>query len=160
MNSRPRKISRQGYTLVELTLALFIAFIVVLGIGRMMVLNQEMWQTGARKARLQQDVSQVLERLGSSIRNAHSLETSRSDEFLTRKADGSLLHRYDLDHSAKGKRLQEDGKDLSEADCLSFECTPNADKTYLVLSLELEDQAGNRVSGKTRVAIRNTTLAF
>jgi competence protein ComGC len=160
MKTPLRRRSHHGYTVVELMLALFIAFIVMLGIGKMMVINQKMWQAGAEQVQLQQEVSHVLERLGSSIRNAHSLESNRSDEFLTRSSDGTLKHRYDLSPSSEGYRLQEDGKDLCEASCLSFECAPNADNTYLLLTIELEDRAGNRVSGMTRVAVRNTTLAF
>ena len=150
-----------GYTLVEMVIALSIAFIVVLVIGKMMLTNQSMWKAGNDKVQLQRNLSEVLVRLENSVRNSRSLELVDDGEFRTRDESGAWSHSYRRRRVVGGGyRLQEDGDNLSNWNCIRFECSTNDDTTCLTFVLELENEAGNRITAMTRAAIRNNTLAF
>jgi prepilin-type N-terminal cleavage/methylation domain-containing protein len=152
--------SRQGFTLIELVVAMAIAFVVVLAVGKMMVANQKLWRTAAEKALLQQNVTEVLDHVAGSVRRASSLEIVSTEEFQTWEEGRAVGHTFVLSRENSGNLLRKDGELMTSWNCVRFECLANGDQSTLELTLELEDSSGNRVSGMTRVTLRNTTLAF
>lgn len=148
--------SSKGVTIVEFLIAIFVALIVVLAMGRIITTNIRSWNQGRDKAVLQQNVTEALEWMARSIRGARTVEVASSTEFSTYDENGTLVHTYML----SGDRLHEDGSDLVDRKCTRFNVIPDADTTSLVLEMELEDEAGMLVAARTRAAVRNRTFEF
>jgi type II secretory pathway component PulJ len=152
---------REGFTMMELMIALLIAFIVVLAIGKLMVVNQTSFGQGREKAQLQQNATEVLDRIARSVRGARTLDLVGPDEFRTYDAAGSLAHTYRrIQEGGLPGILQQDGRPLTSQECTIFACSMNDDETMLTLDLELRDAVGNIVNRTTRITVRNRTLEF
>jgi hypothetical protein len=145
---------------MEMVIAVFVALIVVLALGRLILANQRAWEWGRDKAELQQNVTEGLEWMARSVRAARTVEITGTDEFRTYDENGSLVHTFQLANVGSQTRLLQDGSDLVDRRCTLFQITANSDTTSLTLEVELEDNAGNRVAGQTRVTIRNRTFTF
>ncbi len=155
-----KKKNQFGFTILELMVASMISLIVVIGLGQLILTSQKAWGWGADKVELQRNVAESIEWMARSIRSASSLVVAGSEDFTTYDADGNLLHRYNLGLSGGEKRLLEDNSDLVEQQCMDFVVATNADTTSLTLTLELQDDAGNRVAAMTTATLRNRTLEF
>lgn len=150
-----------GFTMIELMIALAIAFIVVLAIGKLMVVNQTSFGQGRDKAVLQQNATEVLDRIARSVRGARTLDLVGPDEFRTYDAAGSLAHTYRrIQEGDLPGILQQDGQPLTSQECAVFACSMNNDETTLTVDLELRDAVGNSVARTTRITVRNRTLEF
>ncbi|HPF71537.1 MAG TPA: prepilin-type N-terminal cleavage/methylation domain-containing protein [Candidatus Krumholzibacteria bacterium] len=156
-----RRPARGGFTIVEMVIALMIALIVVLAMGRLLVVNQNAWNDGRDKAQLQQNLSEVLDRMVRSVRGARTVAVVDAGEFRTYDAAGGLVHTYALVRVGDLPGvLQEDGVALTTRRCAAFTCAANGDNTSLTLAVTLLDDADNEVSRTTRVTIRNRTIEF
>jgi len=140
-------------------IATFLAFIVVLALGKLILANQQSWEWGRDKVVLQQNTTEALEWMSRSVRAARSLSTSSATSFATHDSSGAVIHTYQL-VGGDDARLQEDGVDLVDRRCLQFDVVPDSDTTSLSLTLELEDNAGSRVLGSTRARLRNRSFEF
>jgi prepilin-type N-terminal cleavage/methylation domain-containing protein len=155
-----RQGNRHGYSLIEMMIALFLALIVVLALGKLITANQRSWAWGRDKAELQANTTEALEWMARSIRSANTLTLTGADEFNTFDQDGTLLHTYRLGSDAGETRVLEDDRSLVARRCTHFVVDANEDTTSLTLSLELVDRAGNHVAGFSRATVRNQTLEF
>ena len=162
MRRRPFPACRrcEGFALVELMVALILGLIVVLAMGRIILVNQSAWGQGRDKTILQQNVTEAMEWMIRSVREAHSLALISSQEYRTYDRSGTLLHTYRRDTATAPAVLRRDGIDLISRPCTQFAVTANADTTCLTIQLELADQAGDRVATTIRAAIRNAHLEF
>ncbi len=152
--------SNRGYTLVELSLALFLGLLVVLALGRLILQNQRSWEWGRDKAVLQQNTTEALEWMARSVRAARSLAVVDTSEFRTYDEIGALVHTYRRHITGGVPRLQEDGSDLVDRVCTRFRVDTHADTTSLSIILELQDDAGDRVAARTRATVRNKSFEF
>ncbi len=144
-----------GFTLAELMVAIFISLIVVLGLGRLILANQKALSWNREKATLQQSVTETLEWMSRSVREAYSLEVLNDAEFKTYDSAGLLNHRYRLDSSTDPPVMKEDSRQLSAWHCSGFQVACNTDTTSLTLNLEYSDTMGNSVGAMTRITKRN-----
>lgn len=153
--------SRDGFGLTEMVIAMVLGLFVVLALGHIVLVNKDAWGWTQDKAVLQQNVTETLEWMARSVRAARRVEMASSTEFRTFDETGALVHSYQLvETTGGGHRLQEDGRDLSDRLCTQFVCTPGPDTTSLILELELEDKAEDRVAGMTRATMRNRNFLF
>jgi hypothetical protein len=157
---RKRGERRSGLTIVELTVALFLGLLVVLALGRIILASQSSWRQGRDKAVLQQNVTETLEGLARSIRAARQVVVTSSEQFATYDETGALVHAYAITGSGASRRLQQDGVDYVDRQCLQFSVTPNTDTTSLTILLELVNPDDVRVAAETRVVPRNVSYTF
>lgn len=150
----------RGYTLVELTVAVFLAFLVVLALGRLMLASQRSWEWGRDKAVLQQNATEALEEMARSVRAARLVAVDDTTHFETYDELGHRVHSYARTLVGGHWRLQLDGHDLVDRDCVRFRVDPDGDTTSLTILVELTDRADNRVAAMTRSAVRNRPLEF
>jgi hypothetical protein len=137
-------------------IAAFVAIIVVLALGKIILTSMESWEWGRDKAVLQQDVTFALEDMARSVRAAHFINMPSDSTFQTFDEESLLVHTYSKDSD----RVQVDGVDLVDRDCTRFIVTPDSDTTSLTIDLELEDKVGSLVRAQTRAAVRNRHLEF
>jgi Tfp pilus assembly protein PilW len=152
----------EGYTMVELMVAVLLSLIVVLGLGRIITSNQRTWEWGRDKVVLQQNVTESLEWMARSVRAARSLRVASAAEFSTRDTTGTVVHNFKRASVSGVFRLLQDGSNLAGRPCAQFTVTPNADTTSLTLKLRLQlsstDTTG--VAAMTRATLRNRTFTF
>ncbi|MCK4412103.1 MAG: hypothetical protein KAY32_01030 [Candidatus Eisenbacteria sp.] len=151
---------QSGLTIVELTVALFLGLLVVLALGRIILASQSSWEQGRDKVVLQQNVTEALEGMARSIRAARQVVVVSSDQFETYDETGALVHTYAAIGSGASRRLQQDGVDFVDRQCVQFGVTPNADTTSLSILLELANPDGVRIGAETRAVPRNISYAF
>ena len=60
----------RGFTMVELMIASFLAVIVVLALGNVILVSQKSWEWGRDKTVLQQNVAEVTEWMARSVRQS------------------------------------------------------------------------------------------
>lgn len=154
---RPR--GRRGFTMVELMIGGFLALIVLLAMGRLVLANQRSWEWGRDKLLLQQNITEALEAMARAVRAADSLAVTNASDFSTFD-DGALVHRFARATIDGVDRLQQDDVDLVDRRCVSFLVTPNVDTTNVVLQLELEDEHGSRMVLMTVATPRNRSFVF
>lgn len=155
-----RDRARAGFTMIEMVVSLFVSLIVVFAIGKLMLVNGTSLRQGRDRILLQQNVSEVLDRVCHSTRAARTLQVVSATQFRTYDADGTLKHTYRKWATASGDRLQEDGRDMSGQACTVFTCTPNADTTSVTLVMKFTNTDGETVDRRTRITVRNRTLSF
>jgi type II secretory pathway pseudopilin PulG len=148
----------RGFTLVELTIGLFLGLLIIIMLGRIILTSQRTWGWGRDKVTLQQNVTEAVEGMARSVRAARTLVVVGDDEFQTYDEDSVLVHTYLLDGASE--RLLQDGVPLVDRKCTVFRCTPDDDTTSIGLEVELEDDSSNRVAAQTRAAIRNRSLQY
>jgi hypothetical protein len=156
---KTRSASR-GLTLLELVIATFLALIVVLAMGKIILVNNRAWEWGRDKSVLQANETEALEWMARSIRAANHLRMISASEFRTYDAAGTLLHTYRRQVVSGLGRLQQDGTDLVARQCTQFVLTPDNDTTSLTIRLELQDNSSNKISATTRAAVRNRAFEF
>jgi Tfp pilus assembly protein PilV len=161
--------SRSGFTMMELTVAVFLAFVVVLALGRIILASQQSWEWGRDKAVLQQNASEALEWMARSVRAARRLQVIAGNQLRTYDENGVLVHTYRVVTVAGVPKLQEDGHDLTARECTLFTVTPDPDTTSVTLQVELAALTRNksgaqvelaRVKAMTRPAIRNRFFEY
>lgn len=150
----------KGATMVELLLAVFLALIVVLALGKIVTMNQRAWEWGRQKAMLQQNVTEALEWMARSVRGARSLDVISPSELRTYDETGTMTHAFRRQLVNGSYRLQQDGADLVDRPCVAFVVSPDSDSTSVIMELELQDGAGNRVRAMTRATLRNRFYEF
>ncbi len=162
MNERARGIppGRGGFALLELMIALVLGLVVVLAMGRIILVNQSSWNMGRDKAVLQQNVSESMEWMLRSIREAGSIDLVSNQEFRTYDRQANLLHVYRLDTGAAPPMLLRDGTALIDRRCTQFNVAANSDTTCLTIDLEFADATDTRVAASVRGTLRNATLEF
>jgi hypothetical protein len=144
----------KGYTLIEFLIGVFLALIVVLALGRIVLTNQRSWEWGRDKVTLQANTTEALDWMSRSVRAARRLEITSATQFKTYDETGALVHTYQL---SSGK-LQQDGADLVARPCTAF--TVAGDTTSVTMTLELQDKSGNKVRATTRASVRNRFFEF
>ena len=149
---------QSGFTLVEMMVASAISLVVVLGLGQLILVGQDAFGWGMGKVELQRNVSEAIEWMARAIRAANSVELTSNSDFSTYDENGNLVHRYSSGTVAGEIRLLEDGGALAEPCCTEFSVTANADTTNLIITLEMEDDSGNRVAAMTSTTLRNRNL--
>ncbi len=159
MKQRRGSRAQAGYTVIELTVALSLAFIVVLALGRLMLVNQTSWRQGQARAVLQQNVTETLEHIARQVRRAHSVEISQS-ALRVLDEDGDVIHSYRRDGYGEAARLEEDGDALTPQICTQFDCDVDDSESTATVSLELANADGSRVAGLIRATVRNRNLVF
>lgn len=152
--------SQQGHSTIELVVAAFVALVVVMSMGYLILQNQRSWEWGRDKAVLQQNTTEALERMARSVRAARTLVVESDIKFLTYDENGVLDHTYERAVIGVEGRLREDGSDLVDRRCVRFQVAPDEDTTSVSLLLELEDNAFNRVAATTRATLRNRDYEF
>ena len=156
---RCRRVPR-GFTLIELVIASFIAFVVVLAMGRIIQMNLRAWEWGRDKSVLQANATEALEWMSRQVRSAHHVTVVSASEFRTYDNGGTLLHTYRRQVVSGVGRLQQDGVNLVDRKCVVFVASPDTATVSVALRLELEDQANNRVEAMTRATVRNRSFTF
>jgi hypothetical protein len=157
----PRKWrSNAGVTLIELTISVFLTLFVVIVMGRVVLQNQRSFGWGRDKVTLQQNVTEACEWMARTVRAARTLDVVSASELRAYDESGTLIHTFRRFTVNGTPRLQQDGAALVDRKCTQFVVTPDSDTTSVTLSLELEDDSGNRVAASTRVALRNRTFEF
>jgi len=156
---RNRPAAEQGgFTLVELMVALTASLIVTFALGQLVMTNQRAWRDGTDRAVLQQNLSQVLDWIGSDVRGAARVDLQGGSSFRLLDRNGQALHTYTLQTSGGDTLLQRDGRTLVPRTCPVFSVAANADTTILTITVDLRGQYGKRVSATTAVAIRGRDL--
>ncbi|MDP6797785.1 MAG: hypothetical protein QGG33_08170 [Candidatus Krumholzibacteria bacterium] len=150
----PGRGNEKGFSVMELMVACSLAILVMMGLGHLMLGNQAAWNWGMSKLELQQEASRVLDRMSHSLRAADGISLLNGSEFKTLDPGETVLHHYRRVASGSQYRLQENGTDMQDSDCTVFSVSANSDSSLLTLSLELLDEAGNRVSSMTMVSLR------
>jgi hypothetical protein len=146
--------------LIELSVAVFLALIVVLALGKIFTMNQRAWEWGRQKVVLQQNGTEAVEWIARSVRAARTLEVVSPSELKTYDENGAIVHTFRRELVSGSYRLQQDGSDLVERPCTAFLVTPDPESTSVSLEVELEDGAGNRVRVMTRATLRNRSYEF
>lgn len=152
--------SQNGFTMMELVIALVIGLVVVLAIGSLVLQNQRSWAWNKDKTVLQQNVTECLEWMARSTRAARSLEVVSDQKFKTYDENGTLVHTYQRANVAAKYKIREDDHDLVDRVCTRFQVSPDNDTTSITIEIELRDEAGNLVAGSTRAAARNRSYEF
>jgi prepilin-type N-terminal cleavage/methylation domain-containing protein len=155
-----RSANRKGFTMIELMVALFLSLIVIFAIGKILTSSQKAWSWGRDKAVLQANSTEALEWMARSIRAARRLQVVSTSEFRTYDENGALVHTFQRATVGGVGRLQQDGSNLVARTCTAFNVTPDPDTTSLSLTLELQDDSGNKIREVTRAAIRNRSFEF
>ncbi len=158
MIARTPAAAEKGFTLIEMMVAMSISLIVVLGLGQLILVGQEAFGWGVEKVELQRNVAESMEWMARSVRASNHLLVNGNSDFTTFDEDGNAIHRYLLGTVDSETRLFEDSSNMVEQSCTAFTVTANADTTSLTISLELEDDSGNRVAAMTTATLRNRTL--
>lgn len=146
--------------MIEMTIAVFLTFFVVLVMGRVVLQNQRSFGWGRDKVILQQNVTEACEWMARTVRSARTLRVISASEVRAYDETGALIHTFRRFTVNGVPRLQQDGADLVGRKCTRFVVTPDNDTTSITLSVELEDGSGNRVAALTRAALRNRTFEF
>jgi hypothetical protein len=149
-----------GFTILELVLATFLAFIVVLAMGRIILTNQRAWEWGRDKTVLQDNVTEVLECMARSVRGADSVAVVTPNEFHTFDEHHAPGHSYRWATVSGVGTLQEDGIRLVDRRCNVFTVTSDHDGTGLTMVVELQDRSGNTIRSSTRAVVRNRTFTY
>lgn len=150
---------REGYTILEMTIGLFLSLVVVLAMGRIIVSGQRAWGWGRDKAVLQANVTEALEWMSRSVRGARFVLVYQGGrEFRTFDEDSVLVHTFVWTPGTG--RLQQDGSDLTPRRCTAFLAKAAPESTGLALYLRLRDISGNAVADTTRAAVRNRFMQF
>jgi hypothetical protein len=149
-----------GYTMIEMTVGVFLSLIVVLALGKIIQASSRTFGWGQDKTVLQQNTTEALKWMARSVRSARSLSVASLSEFSTKDTTGAVVHNYKLQTVSGVPRLRQDGANLVDRRCTQFRVRPNADTTSLTIKLELQDNSGNLVGDSTRVTIRNRTFEF
>jgi len=148
-----------GYTMIELLVACFLALIVVLALGRIILANQRAWGWGRDKAILQANVTEAVETMGRAVRAADSLVFVSATEFHT-YFDGSVAQRFKLATVNGEGRLQQNGANVVDRRCTLFSVTGDPEARSATVNLEFEDKSGNRISARSRAAVRAKSFKF
>ncbi|MFO7653333.1 MAG: prepilin-type N-terminal cleavage/methylation domain-containing protein [Candidatus Krumholzibacteriia bacterium] len=153
---------RAGYTIIELMIASFLALVVVLAMGQLILTNQSSWERGRDKVQLQANATEALEWMARQIRPAFRLEVPDDDQFLAYDMTGATIAHFRLETVGGENRLRDvlNGADLVARNCTRFHVRPDDDTTSVTLTLELENRDEIRVGSVTRAAIRNRPLEF
>lgn len=146
--------------MVELAVAVFLSFFVVLALGQIILTSQRSWEWGRDKAVLQQNATEALEWMSRSVRSAHTLRVVSATEFRTYDENNALVHTFRLATVSGVPKLQQDGNVLAPRKCTLFDVVPDPDTTSVKMTVELEDNTGNRVAALTRSAIRSRYLQY
>ncbi len=150
----------RGGTLMEMCVGMFLALLVVLAAGNIILTNARAWEWGRDKMVLQQNATEALEWMARAVRAADSLAVISASEVRTYDAGGALLHTYAQVIEGSEGRLHQDGSDLVDRVCSQFVVTPGADTTSVTLLVELADNAGDHVAAQTRAALRGRSFVF
>ncbi len=145
-----------GYLLMELVIGAFLALMVVLFMGRILLVNAASLRAAADKAALQANVTEALEDIARSVRLSRYLTVPSSTRLFTFDRTGSVYHAYVW----RSGILTQDNVPLVARRCTRFVVAPDIDTTSVQITVELTDRVGNRVAGKTRVAVRNRTFPY
>ena len=155
-----RAVDRKGFTIIEMLVAIFLSLILIFAIGRILTSSQRAWSWGRDKAVLQANSTEALEWMARSVRAARRLQVISGAEFRTYDENGALVHTYKRSIVGGVGRLQQDGSNLVSRACTAFSVVPDPDTTSLSLTLELQDDSGNKIREVTRAAIRNRSFEF
>lgn len=153
-------VDRSGFTLIETVIALFLSVMVLLALGGVLLLNQKAYGWGRDKISLQQNVTESLDRIGRVVRMSRRVVVTSATQFSTYDESGVLTHTIRRVVAGGVARLQQDGVNLIDRTCVSFDVQPNADTTALSVAVELQDNSGNRVRYQTTAALRSRHLEF
>jgi len=141
-----RKRDQRGVTITELMMAMFASFIVVMGLGKLVMLNQQTFSSNQGKADTQSNSSLILSQMSKSIRESDRIVVTNTGRFTTFDAGGNILDTFQWTGLA-GRSLQRDGEDMTADACTFFSVTTDADTLMLTLEFELQDdeQSSTRV---------------
>jgi Tfp pilus assembly protein PilW len=153
-----RRRARDGYTIVELMIGVFLALIVVLALGRIILANQRSWEWGRDKTVLQANSTEALEWMSRQVRAARRIEIVSASEFRTYDENDALAHTYRRAVVSGEGRLQQDGASLVGRPCTAFAVA--GDSANVTMRLELQDKSGNKVSATTRATVRNRSFEY
>ncbi len=140
------KRDQRGVTIMELMMALTASFIVVMGLGKLVMLNQQAFQSSRGKSDIQINSSLILDQMSRSVRESQRIVVTSSTEFATYDSDGNVMDSFQWT-GAGGQRIQRDGVDMTTNDCSFFRVSADADTISLTLEFELvdNDQASMRI---------------
>lgn len=158
MNTR-RNLDQRGVTLLELMVSILASSIIILSVGRIATTNSSMIREGQDQARLQQDVSRLLDRITRDVRAAERVTRVGATGFRT-YVGAATQHVYTLSGSGNDLRLQRDGVVLLDCTCSTLAATSTSDSTTLDIRLSMTDEHGNRAEGYTAAVVRNNNLGF
>jgi prepilin-type N-terminal cleavage/methylation domain-containing protein len=158
--TRHRLPARKGFTLIELSIAMSVSFVIVMALGKTMTSTAEALRSMHSQVTLQQEMGLALHRLSLAVRSADGLVVIDDETFAVTDAGGNVTRTFALGETGGVPRLQADGSDLNEFACAEFVCEANDDTTAVTLTLEFTDGLGNRSTGLTVAAVRNANLGF
>ncbi len=146
-----------GYTMVELMIALFLALLVALAAGAIVLTNQASFRRGREKIELQQETTRAVEQIARDVRRARwmAYDAGHPDELALLDADGTEFRVYELGEVDGVAHVLQNGAPLAEQECTALAFAINADTTAVDILLELQDPAENRVRVESTAAIRN-----
>ncbi|MFB3909582.1 MAG: PilW family protein [Candidatus Eisenbacteria bacterium] len=154
----------RGYTILELMLACFLALIVVLALGAIILQSQRSWRWTRDKTMLQANTTEAVEWVERRVRGAWGITMLAGsppyNSFEVYDQHKTVKYKFDVAQVNGSPRLRENLKTLVDRRCNRFLVTPNADRTSVRIELELEDNSGNRVAAVTQCAVRNRHFIF
>ncbi len=159
MNARPisGRIPRgvPGYTTIELLIASFISLFVVIAAGTVVFTNQRSFKQGGNKLAMQGEASRSVEQIERDVRHARWVDYGSVSDITLYDQAGDLIHRYYLAGSGLDARVMQDNQPLVDDTCTLLHFEINPDTTTVVIQLQLQDPAQNKVRVDSKASIRN-----
>ena len=149
-----RHTDQRGITITELMVAMFASFIVLMGLGKLVTINRQTFESGKGKSDIQINSALVIDRMSRSVRQASRITVTNGSTFSTHDEDGAVVHTYSLQDGA----IQENGTDIAPEACTLFTVGTDADTLSLTIRLDLADSDGSAMSSVTRVCRRNAPV--
>jgi prepilin-type N-terminal cleavage/methylation domain-containing protein len=149
---RKEKKSTQGFTLIELMVAVALVVVLFFGLASVYMLIDDSWARGASLVNLQRDGSYAMTELSMAIRMGASAVISPTTQLTIKDGNGTNIGRFYLEGSDNSLRDDSGTKVIpSSVDSLAFS---QAGSTIFV-SLVLVDDSENKVTFSTAASLRN-----
>jgi len=153
--ARPRRSRTRGMTLVELLIAVFLAGVIAAAGAVVYLVNQRSLHQGRDKLLTQQNATWCLESMARDARRARRVELPAPGRMVLYDIGGSVISTWELGTVNGENRLERNGVAMAPEACTTLGFSVNADSSAVGLTLELMDDAENRVRVQSQAALRN-----
>lgn len=145
-----------GMTFVEFMVAALLASVVALAAGVLYLTNQRSFRQGREKLLVQQNVTFCIEEMARDIRRAWRADHVNSAKIVLYDVGGVAYSTWELAVVDGENRLVRNGLSFAPEECTELEFTVlEPDTSALGMTLELQDDAENRVKVESQAALRN-----
>jgi Tfp pilus assembly protein PilW len=144
-----------GFTTIELMIASFLAIIVVLAAGVIVLQSNTSFRLGNDKVVMQGEATRAVEQIARDVRRSRWLGYSSGapSRLVCYDTFGNQFSVYDW--AGAGTKATQNGSPLTDYPCTDLTFDPNADTTTVNIVLELQSKGFDKVKVESKASIRN-----